>query len=330
MRYKSLGKSGIKVSAVGLGFWQAGGRSWESPGSKWVVKVVEEGIGKGINFLDTAEVYGWGRSEQALGEALRYLGIRDSVFVASKVGGFRTSVHSVLKGVEGINRRLGRSVDLIQAHWPPPAWVSVCKVVRALENAVASGLCHYYGLSNYPRKLLMEALEYVKRFEPISNQVHYNLAYRTPEIGLHPYMRKVGMALIAWSPLAKGALAGLKKAKDPAQKRDKVFRKAARDEDLQSVLSNIAGKHSATKAQIALSWLISKGAIPIPGTRKPARVKEYAKAADIVLTNNDLQMLENATNKYLKMWGKEYREFHYLRYVPAFMQHVYIIFSKGA
>jgi len=320
LEYTRLGRGGPRVSVVGLGFWQAGGRAWRLNGHGWVESVVGEALDRGINLFDTAEIYGWGRSERLLGEALRRLGAGDDVVVASKVGGFRVNTASIIRGVKGINRRLGRTVDLVQHHWPPPVYVPLCATIRGLERAVLEGHAHYYGLSNYPASLMEKAYSCAKRIEPVSDQVQYSLAYRSAENRLLPHSRQRGYTIIAWSPLAKGALAGKSRPSDPAQKADPVFRAAAGDTRLQNALDTVAGRHRATRAQVALAWLIAKGAIPIPGTRKPERVAEIAGSATLRLGEDDIRLLDEAGREYLYRWGRTYRALWYMRLIPCLLQ----------
>ncbi len=331
MKYTSLGRGGVKVSFIGLGFWQAGSRLWSFRDSRVYDSVrlgLEYALEAGINFLDTAEVYGGGFSEKVLGEAVRKLG-RDNFIVASKVAGYRVTSGSIVGGVEGVNRRLGFTVDLIQLHWPPPYPWPLCWAVRGLEEAVSRGLAHYYGFSNFSTKLLERALECSRRFEPVSNQVQYSLAFRTPELKLFPYMKSKGLTLIAWSPLAKGALAGLEAPASPAQRGDKVFSKASRDGRLQEALRITAGKLGASKAQVALAWLIAKGAIPIPGFRDPGRVKEYAGAVELNMGDAEVNLLDEASMEYLTVWGDDYRELLSLRLTPAILQRIIITLMGG-
>jgi len=330
LKFRALGKGGPKVSIVGLGFWEAGGRAWKSPKGNWVIEVVKRAIEMEINFFDTAEVYGLGNSERLLGEALRKLGVKDDVIVASKVGGFRFYEGLIIKGVKSINRRLGRTVDLIQAHWPPPAWMPLCKTVRGLEKAVLSGLAHYYGLSNYPANLVERALECSKRIEPVSDQVQYSLAYRTPENKLKPLLEKQGLSLIAWSPLAKGALAGISNPKDPAQRSDRIFMAALKDDKLQETLKVVAEKLKTSRAVVALSWLIYKGAIPIPGTRKASRVTEIASAANLDLSDDLIKMLDDSSKQYITKWGREYKALQWVRYIPCSIQYLSLLITRGA
>ncbi len=329
LKYTRLGRKGPRISVVGLGFWEMGGRAWsgESPGN--FISVVEKAVEMNINFFDTAEIYGLGDSERKLGKAIKHVKASDEVVIASKVAGFRFYRGIIKRGVEGINRRLGRTVDLIQTHWPPPLWIPICKVIRGLENAVKEGLAHYYGLSNYPADLVEKALYCSKRIEPLSDQVQYNLVYRTAENKLKPLLERRGLSLIAWSPLAKGSLAGLRSPKDPAQRQDPVFKVASSDEKLQGLLERISEDTGLSKAVISLSWLISKGAIPIPGTRRPERVVEVAKAGDLDLPEEIVRKLDDATKRYLTRWGKTYRALYWLRFVPCGIQYLAIVAGKG-
>jgi len=320
-----FGKTGVKVSVVGLGFWQAGSRLWGFRGegvSDVVKNIVKEAYEHGINFYDTAEIYGGGFSEKLLGEAVRSLGIRDQVFIASKVAGYRYNEHDILKAIENINRRLGFKHDLVQHHWPPPIYGSLCRAIHAFEKAVEKGLVSYYGLSNYNKHYLEKALECSRKYEPVSNQLQYNLGYRVVENSVKKLMDEHNMVLIAWSPLAKGALAGLDKPKTLAQKTDRVFREIVSDQDLIGALKKLSAKYGKPCSTIALSWLIYKKALPIPGTRDPRRVVEYAEAGDLVLNQEDYMLLDNVSSKYVTRWGLEYNALKNMKYVPGFLQSI--------
>ncbi len=332
MRYTRLGSAGPRISVVGLGFWQAGSRLWggrdKSVRDK-VREIVVKAVEHGINFFDTAEIYGGGLSEKILGEAILDAHVRSEVIVASKVAGYRWRPEDVMKAVEKINRRLGFKVDLIQHHWPPPMYASICSVVRGLEETVEQGLASYYGLSNYNAELLQKALECTKKTEPVSNQVQYNLAYRVVENRLKPLMEDRGITLIAWSPLAKGALAGLRKPRTAAQRTDKIFRAAAQDDDLQRVLGELSNKYGVSRAVIALAWLVSKKAVPIPGTLKPKRVEEYAAAGTLELGQDDVRLLDETSSKYVYRWGRCYGSLRLNRYVPGLLLKLGIILMGG-
>lgn len=322
LRHIVLGGSGLKTSVLGIGFWQIGSRFWKFRGKnigETVYKIVEKAYSNGINFFDTAEIYGGGLSEKYLGEAIRKLDIVDEVVVASKVAGYKHLSYTIVKAVEKINRRLGFKVSLIQHHWPPPFYGSICRVVHGMEKAVEKGLTSYYGLSNYDENTLLKVLECSKKYEPVSNQLQYSLGYRVVENRLLNIMGRNKISLIAWSPLAKGALAGLTKPITYAQKFDRVFKQVASDYELQSVLNKLAEKYRISKSAIALAWLIHKGAIPIPGTRRIKRIDEYIGAIRISLSDNDLELLDKITEKYKWIWGKHYGSMT-TRYIPGFLQ----------
>ena len=329
MEYTRLGP--LRVSTIGLGLWQAGSRLWGTKGSAagWVARVVGEALEQGVNLYDTAEIYGWGESERLLGRALKAAGASDEAIVATKVGGFRTTRYTILKAARGSARRLGRAPDILQHHWPPPIHSRLCWVARGLEEVVERGLAHHVGLSNYPSGLLQGILHCFHRLEPISLQIQYSLAYRPAENRLIPLARGRGVGVIAWSPLAKGALAGLRQARTSAQRSDPVFREASRDEELQKALETVAKRYQAAKAQVALAWIIAKGAIPIPGTRRPERIREYARAASTRLSEDDVLLLDRASNRYLYRWGRRYRSLQWLRLVPSPLQYLAIRLAGG-
>ena len=328
MRKVNLGP--LRVSALGIGLWQTGSRMWGTRrlGVEETLEIVSKALSHGINFFDTAEIYGWGKSERLLGESLRRLNVKD-VIIASKIAGFRTTRYTIVKAAKGIYRRLQRAPDILQHHWPPPFHSKLCWIARGLEDVVSRGLAGYIGLSNYNTKQLEKILHCFKRIEPISIQIQYNLAYRTPERKLIPTAKQRGIGIIAWSPLAKGSLAGLTSPKTTAQRTDPVFKRVINDKELLSTVKSIADKHQASMSQVALAWLMTKGAIPIPGTRNPQRIKEYSGTLNIKLTDTDIQALDNASEKYLHIWGKDYNSLQWLRLIPSPIQYLAISFVRG-
>ncbi len=321
---RSLGRTGPKISVIGVGLWQAGSIYWHG-NTPDTLEEVRRGILRalelGINFFDTAEIYGKGVSERLLGETLRQSGLRSNAIIATKVAGFRWTRHDIIKAVKRSAERLGTHIDLIQHHWPPPVYAPLCRVVRSLEEAIERGLASYIGLSNYPTKLLEKALYCLKKYDIVSNQVQYSLAYRKPETGLKPFMEKHGITLIAWSPLAKGALAGAK-PDTLSRKLDPVFRKAAQDRRLQETLERIAEKHKASKAEVALAWLIAKRAVPIPGFRRAHRIDSIARAATLKLPQEDINALDEASTGYT---DGEYDSLRLNRFIPGLLQRLALI-----
>ncbi len=307
MEYTFLGPTNEKISRVGLGTWQFSD-TWGVKSYETAKAILEEAHRQGINLVDTAIVYGNGLSEEYIGRALKELGLRDEFFIASKVPGQFLAWGDVFKAVEGSLRRLQvDAIDLMQVHWPP-VWhnVPTCEYMRALERLVALGKIRYIGLSNFPPVLAWEAQECLAREEIVSLQVRYNLLERDTEKELLPYAEEYNMTLLAWSPLAKGALTGkykpdnLPKFED-VRKTDPIFHPEnfARVYEVVKLLEEIAGKYGKTPAQVALNWLVtaSPAVVPIPGAKRPEHVADNAGSVGWRLSYEDWARLEEASRR---------------------------------
>ncbi len=288
MEFRYLGTSDIRVSAVGLGTWQFSD-SWGVQNYELARSIVEKAIELNINFFDTAAVYGRGLSEQFLGRALKELGVRDDVVIATKLPGEFLSRHDVFKGTKRCLERLGTDyIDLMQVHWPP-IWNNfpTCEYMRALEELVHQGVIRYIGLSDFPVELVESAWSCLSTEDIVSDQVRYNLVERDAEKEIVPYAEAYGMSVIAWSPLAKGALTG-KYTPDNLPEFEDVRRNAAlfHPENFRQiygvveVLKRIGEKYGKTPAQVALNWLLmaSDSVIVIPGAKTPQQVEENVGA----------------------------------------------------
>jgi len=293
LQCKRFGKTDMKFSVIGLGAWQAGMKSWgKNYTIEDVMKAIETAFEEGINFVDTAEIYGGGRSEEVLGRVLRAWG--DSIFVATKVSGYNARPGRIEKSLKASLRRLNRRcVDLYQVHWPPSIYTSLPKVARELEMLVDKGLVRYIGVSNFPRDILEEFMGYMRKYEVVSNQVRYSLLHRAVENDLYPFMKESNIELIAWSPLDKGVLAGKFKADAPAKYMDSGFRRVRKARGLINKLREIADKHGVSMAQVSLAWLVAKGAYPIPGAKRPSQARDNASAGDLRLDPDEVSVLDD-------------------------------------
>lgn len=216
---------GLKASPIGLGAWQAGSKAWLVDKAE-LIRAYRRAFELGVNFIDTAEIYGWGQSERLVGEAVRGY----DVLVATKVAGFHWG--RVEKSARASLGRLGR-IDLLQLHWPPPAYAPFCKVIRELERLKEVGLVHEIGVSNFDETLLRRAFECLKRHEIVSDQIEYNLLNRAadrPEF--KRAVEELGVKIIAWSPLAKGAVFG-RWGPDRARRTDSAIKRANTEEGRQ-------------------------------------------------------------------------------------------------
>ncbi len=304
---RELGSSGIKVTVVGLGTWQFSD-AWGVKDYATAKKIVAKALEVGINFIDTAMVYGQGMSEEFVGRAVRELGAREHFVVATKIPGEFLTYGDVFKATRRSLRRLGMdAVDLMQVHWPP-AWhnIPTCEYMRALEKLVDLGMIKAIGVSNFPPELLDSARACLAREDIVSNQVRYNLVERDAEKEIIPYAEAEGLSIIAWSPLAKGVLTGKYTpgnlpAFNDVRQTDPLFQAdnfRIIYNTLVKKLLEISRKYGRTPAQVALKWLIqaSDTVIVIPGAKNEKQVEDNALAGeDWYLSTEDWLLLEEAS-----------------------------------
>ncbi|MDM7274607.1 MAG: aldo/keto reductase [Thermoprotei archaeon] len=308
MEYTNLGGTEVKVSRVGLGAWQFSD-VWGVKDYDVAKSIIAKALESGVNFIDTAVVYGRGLSEQFIGKALRELNVRrDDVVIATKIPGEFLSPHDVFKAVERSLSRLQTSyIDMLLVHWPP-CWhhIPTCVYMRALERLVNLGKVNYLGLSDYPVELVDAARMCLSRVDIEALQVRFNLAERWAEEEHIPYAEENEMTVMAWSPLAKGAITG-KYSLEEVQKlqdlrvNEPLFQPSNYPQvlELASIVKSIASKYGKTPAQVALNWLISYSdvIVPIPGARNPQQVEENAGSVGWRLTYEDWRALDEASRK---------------------------------
>ncbi|MEM0100533.1 MAG: aldo/keto reductase [Desulfurococcaceae archaeon] len=303
MEYTNLGWTDLKISRIGLGTWQFS-EAWGVVNYESAKAVIAKAIESGINFFDTAMVYGRGLSEEFLGKALKELGVpRDNVVIATKIPGEFLNPDDVFRAVDKSLRRLGvNSIDLLQIHWPP-CWHNypTALYARALERLIAIGKVNFIGVSNYPIALIEELRSYFSFTDIVSMQYRFNLVERWAEIELIPYAEANDLTFLPWSPLAKGALTGKYTLENLQQFTDlrsnepvfhiENFKKI---NELIDVLRKLAEKYGKTPAQIALNWLIkySPTIVPIPGAKTPGQVLENAGSIGWELSYEDWRLID--------------------------------------
>jgi len=306
MEYVNLGKSGIKVSIIGLGAWQASGKTWGADvEDENIVKAIRRAYELGINFIDTAEAYGNGHSEEVVGKAIKEIG-RENLVIATKVHGAHLRYNELLKAAEHSLKRLGiKEIDLYQVHWPDP-WeqIPLKHTMRAMEQLYKEGKIRAIGVSNFAVRDLEEARKHLSVTDIVSNQVRYNMLQREIEEEVLPYCKRESISIIAWSPIAQGALTGKynisNKPSDDVRRGNKLFSDYNLREisKLIPVLEKVAKARNKTVAQVALNWLLREGnVIPIPGAKNPRQAEENAGAADWRLTSQELKEIEDALSK---------------------------------
>jgi aryl-alcohol dehydrogenase-like predicted oxidoreductase len=315
MEYVRLGASGLKVSRICLGAMTYGDPGWRS----WVLPedasrpFIKRALEHGITFFDTADMYSLGRSEEVLGRALRDFAQRDHVVVATKAyypmsgdpNDRGLSRKHLMSAIDGSLRRLGMDyVDLYQIHrWD--ADTPIEETLRALDDIVRAGKARYIGASSMMAWQLAKALYLADRHgwtRFASMQNHYNLVYREEEREMLPLCREEGIAVIPWSPLARGFLAGNRKrgGDRSATAREKSDRFAHNlyyadaDYDVVDRVVEIASARGVAPAQIALAWLLSRAGVtaPIIGASKIEHLDQAIDAVGIQLEDEEIRRLE--------------------------------------
>jgi aryl-alcohol dehydrogenase-like predicted oxidoreductase len=327
MQKRKLGKSGLEVSAIGLGCMGMS-MSYGPAGDKQeMISLLRSAVEKGVTFFDTAEIYGPYVNEELVGEALAPL--RDQVVIATKFGfdlsqGFDPqgkkrpmSLNShpkhIKQAVEGSLKRLRVDViDLLYQHRVDPN-VPIEDVAGAVKELIQAGKVKHFGLSEAGVQTIRRA----HAVQPVTAiQCEYSLWFRRPENELLPTCEELGIGFVPYSPLGRGFLTG--KINESTKFDSSDFRNIlprftpeARkaNQSLVDLLGKIAKQKQATPARIALAWLPAQKPwiVPIPGTRKLVRLEENIGAAEVELTADDLREIESVATK-IKVQGERYPE----------------------
>lgn len=309
MTYRPLGRTGVLVSSLCLGAMNFGGPTDEADS----IAIINRALDGGINFIDTANVYNAGESERIVGKALKENGRRDEVVLATKVYGKMgdgpndqgVSRYHILKACEDSLRRLQTDhIDLYQLHRPPMT-VPQDETLRAFDDLVRSGKVRYIGCSTFPAWKVMEALaisqqQNLARY--ISEQPPYNLLDRRIENELVPLAHQYGMALLPWSPLAGGILAGRYANKEQfppgsrAERANEIFRNriTQRGLDVAIALGEMARERNLTSSQLGLLWVMDQPGVtaPIIGPRTMAHLEDALPVLDMKLADEDRPLFD--------------------------------------
>jgi aryl-alcohol dehydrogenase-like predicted oxidoreductase len=309
MRYLGVGTA-KEISKIGLGTWQFGSREW-GYGDRYADQaardIVRRALQLGVTLFDTAEIYGFGRSERILGQALGE--DRERVFLATKIFPVLPVAPVVeQRAVASANRLGARHLDLYQVHQPNPL-VRDGTIMRGMRALQRVGLIGEVGVSNYSLQR-WRAAEDALGSPVLSNQVCYSLVARSPERDLLPYAQQRGRVVLAYSPLAQGLLSGRYDQDNRPANRVRAANpmflpgNLARAAELLAALREVADAHSATPAQIALAWVIRHPAVAaIPGASSVEQLERNAAAADIDLTDGQYQALAAAAARFRPITG---------------------------
>jgi aryl-alcohol dehydrogenase-like predicted oxidoreductase len=316
MKYATLGRTGVTVSRLCLGCMSYGSSTWRP----WILEGEEaarpffrDAVEAGINFFDTADGYSLGRSEEITGKMLREFARREEIVLATKVFfpmGPGPNMQGLSKKhvVEACDASLKRlqvdTIDLYQIHRFDPA-VPLEETLAAMDLLVSQGKVRYVGASSGPSWKLMKALGLADRHgfpRFVSMQNHYNLVYREEEREMLPLCAAEGLAVIPWSPLARGLLAGTR----PGPGDRTATARAASDDyawklydhpsdgDVMEAVRKVAAARGVEMAEVALAWLLSKPVVtaPIVGATKLPHLQTSIRALDVSLTDDEIKALE--------------------------------------
>ena len=307
MEYRSLGRTGVQVSSLCLGCMMFGGRTGPDDSSA----IIDRALDAGINFLDTANVYSRGRSEEVTGEALKRSGRRERVVLATKVHGTMAeddpnargnSRRHIVEQCEASLRRLQTDyIDLYQLHRPQPD-IPIDETLRAMDDLARSGKVRYIGTSTFAAWQVVESLWIAKELglhRVVCEQPPYNLLDRRIERELLPMARTFGIATIPWSPLGGGLLTGkyrrgeelpeesrfAQPGRTPQQRRrmnDAIW-------DVIEPLESLAQEKGCTASQLALAWCVQQPGVtsPIIGPRTMEQLADNLGALNVTVTDED-------------------------------------------
>jgi len=316
MKYATLGRTGITVSRLCLGCMSYGASTWRPwilDGEEAARPFFRAAVEAGINFFDTADGYSLGRSEEITGKMLKEFASREEIVLATKVffpmgpgpNMKGLSRKHVLQACEASLKRLQLdTIDLYQIHRFDPA-VPMEETLAAMDLLVSQGKVRYVGASSGPSWKFMKALALADlhgRPRFVSMQNHYNLVYREEEREMLPLCAAEGIAVLPWSPLARGLLAGTRPRPDdrtatPRAASDdyawKLYDHPA-DADVMEATRKVAEARGAEMAEVALAWLLSKPVVtaPIVGATKLGHLATALRALDVTLTDDEVRALE--------------------------------------
>jgi aryl-alcohol dehydrogenase-like predicted oxidoreductase len=314
---RQLGASGITVPALGVGIWSWGDTGFWGYGRAYTYEDVTQAyktcLEDGLNFFDTAEIYGSGESERILGQCYRQDGRQ--IIIASKFAPLpnRFNARTLLSALDASLERLGVDhIDLYQIHWPY-TFLDINALMDALALAVHSGKVRAVGVSNFNEFQMRKAYARLALHDvPLaSNQVHYSLLHRQPEAnGVLDTCRELNVALIAYSPLEQGLLTGKYRVSsadavklEGTRRLTRAFSQGQRRkmEPLLQTMQSIANAHDKTLGQVALNWLLAKDpcVIPIPGAKNVRQATQNAGALGWRLTDTEISGIELASRPWL-------------------------------
>lgn len=306
IEHVNLGSSGISVSRVCLGTWAIGGMMWGGADEAASIRTIQAALDQGVNFIDTAPVYGFGVSEETVGKALNGYLPRDQVVVATKVGlewnekgrvARNSSRERITREVEDSLSRLRTDyIDLYQVHWPDPL-VPLEETARALEDLKRAGKIRAVGVSNYSP----QQMEAFRQIAPLATvQPPYNIFERGIEGDVLPYAKQHGITVLAYGSICRGLLSGRMQADtqftgDDLRRFDPKFKEPRYSSYLRAVaeLDDLAKRrHGVGVLELAVRWVLDFGAVALWGARHPGQLEPLQRVFGWSLNGEDLKEID--------------------------------------
>jgi len=294
MQYRQLGSTGTQVSEIVLGAWQYGQAGWADIKDDESVAAIHAALDAGINMIDTAVGYGSGYSEQVVGEAVK--GRRDQVLLASKID---ASPDSIRQGIDACLQRMGIDcIDLYQVHYPSPR-IPIAETIGAMDEIRQAGKVRFVGVSNFSLQQMQEGVA-TARIDTC--QPPFNVLWRQFDRDVLPFCHEHGIAVLPYSPLAQGLLAGKFRRRndipDDIRSRNKLMAPGIFEQCLEVValMERIAATHGKTLAQTAIAWTLQTPGItaPIVGARNPQQLESNLGGVGWRLTDDEYRQISEA------------------------------------
>lgn len=315
MQTRPFGRTDMQITPIGLGAWAMGGSqgefSWGPQDDQTSIATIKRALSLGINWIDTAPIYGLGHSEEIVGKAIKgrekpYIFTKCSILWDNKGRTYHSlRAHSIEREVEASLRRLGiEAIDLYQIHWPNPdpeieeSWSKLVELKK-------QGKVHHIGVSNFN----VEQLRRAEKIAPVETlQPPYSLVHRDAEKEILPYCHEHNIGVIVYSPMASGLLTGrMTKERvehmpsDDWRKEDPEFHepRLSRNLQLANLLTEIGYPHNVSAGVVAIAWTLKNPAVTgaIVGSRNPAQIEETIRASEFRLSDSEARQIEHFLNE---------------------------------
>ncbi|HEY4034690.1 MAG TPA: aldo/keto reductase [Ktedonobacteraceae bacterium] len=316
MQTRPFGRTDMQITPIGLGAWAMGGSqgefSWGPQDDQTSIATIKRALSLGINWIDTAPIYGLGHSEEIVGKAIKgrekpYIFTKCSILWDNKGRTYHSlRAHSIEREVEASLKRLGiEAIDLYQIHWPSPdpeieeGWSKLVELKK-------QGKVHHIGVSNFN----VEQLRRAEKIAPVETlQPPYSLVHRDAEKEILPYCHEHNIGVIVYSPMASGLLTGRMTKERVAhmpsndwRKEDPEFHepRLSRNLELANLLTEIGYPHNVPAGVVAIAWTLKNSAVTgaIVGSRSPAQIEEIVMASEFRLSDSEVRQIEHFLNEY--------------------------------